>query len=70
MCNQVDETVKLLPCPFCGGKAENGYYHAYSCDSSFDAIVCTECGVYVSEPENNYKAYKVWNKRASIKMGD
>ncbi|WAX23062.1 Lar family restriction alleviation protein [Vibrio phage 13VT501A] len=53
---------QLKPCPFCGGEVYHGEYSAYSCDSSFDAIVCDECGVYFdSQNESNKDASDRWN---------
>lgn len=66
------DTVKHTPlscCPFCGGKAEDGYYEAFSTDSSFDYIGCDGCGVMI--PYNRYHdgsretSIAAWNSRFS-----
>lgn len=38
---------KLCRCPICGGKADYGYYDAYSCDSSFEWIGCADCNLII-----------------------
>ena len=64
-------STELKPCPFCGGLATEGEYDAYSCDSSFEAIVCETCDVYLSlgtysgmyGTEAWGEARKEWNTR-------
>lgn len=53
---------KLLPCPFCGGKAETDYafydYNDYG-------VHCVECGAYVCTVKDDpQEAIKAWNRRA------
>lgn len=59
---------KLKPCPFCGGKAElHGGYSAYSCDSSFEAIECQNCGAWGWPYEDDasiFESASHWNSRA------
>jgi Lar family restriction alleviation protein len=56
----------LKPCPFCGGKAEDGYYDAYSADSSFDYIGCTDCKAMIEYDDRGHaraEAIVAWNTR-------
>ena len=67
---------KLLPCPFCGGKAELMTH--YDLDPDIEIVACTKCGArgpeYVHDGEmlivNPGLAVVTWNKRAEIKDGD
>ena len=54
--------LKLLPCPFCGGKAEwSG--PTRTCDFG-EAIQCTQCGINTGPLEHNdKKSIKIWNRR-------
>jgi Lar family restriction alleviation protein len=63
------ETLELLPCPFCGGRAK-----LFQSDSRFDhapTVECQNCGAKVSgqgfEPQ---KAQSNWNRRASSSPPD
>lgn len=52
---------ELLPCPFCGGKAE----HEVWSDHNFSRITCDDCGLerdYLANPD---EAYTWWNTRAA-----
>ncbi len=52
-------TVKLLPCPFCGGKAE-----FRSGSSTTPYIRCKECGGRTKSSRNRANLIAAWNRRA------
>jgi Lar family restriction alleviation protein len=62
--NNIDE---LLPCPFCGGKAHEGYEEAYSVDSSYEYVGCSKCTarILVWKRFGIDHAKSEWNKRIS-----
>lgn len=51
----------LLPCPFCGGEAAFGVHEAYSTDSSFDCVRCTECTALTFDHDAD-----AWNRRSDL----
>ena len=51
---------KLLPCPFCGGKAE-----FRSGSSTTPYIRCRECGGRTKSSRNRANLIAAWNTRAS-----
>ena len=53
-------TVKLLPCPFCGGKAE-----FRSGSSTTPYIRCKECGGRTKSSRNRANLIAAWNRRVS-----
>ena len=67
----------LKPCPFCGGEADDDYYHAEIYNGpGAGRVTCVECGVYIeagSAPWNADRVEKLaaraeaivaWNTRA------
>ena len=56
---------KLLPCPFCDGKAFNDVWFPDD-NISFPCISCSECGIYISGP-TYAEAKKAWNTRVKAK---
>lgn len=63
-----DET--LLPCPFCGGKAEFDYD-----DDGLNWISCSTCGVstdtaYHTDVDARETLRDVWNTRAALQSGN
>lgn len=61
----MSDTEKLLPCPFCGGKADiyvegkiilDRYKKCYS-------VYCKDCCCTTQYEENKQDAIKDWNKR-------
>lgn len=51
---------KLMPCPFCGGRAEvhkNLFSQTYS-------VECKKCTAKVTGCETSGKAFEMWNRRA------
>ena len=61
-------TSKLLPCPFCGGKAKYASYRT-SEDSEACQVSCGSCDARTNEFEDAYApsedAFDAWNRRAS-----
>lgn len=55
----LDKPVKLLPCPFCGGKAE-----FRSGSSTTPYIRCRECGGRTKSSRNRANLIAAWNRRA------
>ena len=59
---------KLLPCPFCGGKAKLSSYRT-SEDSEGCSVHCKQCEVRTTEFEDAYaptgNAADAWNRRAT-----
>lgn len=50
---------ELLPCPFCGGEAEEKHR------PNFNAVKCTTCHATVPQSDVGYgDARKLWNRRA------
>ena len=58
----MDETIKLKPCPFCGGKAEIVYGY---CDYNVYQVACSdlECHAMVGWEDAPEEAAKIWNMR-------
>ena len=67
----------LKVCPFCGGEAKDDHYSAYSLDSSFDYIGCSDCGAMIEYEGKRWNAHEskwdhsgrdeaiaAWNRRA------
>lgn len=52
---------ELLPCPFCGGKAE---LHGINNSNPF-IVYCTNCGVEMGNEKDflTYQAIDAWNTR-------
>jgi hypothetical protein len=50
----------LLPCPFCGGKAEHD-----TDDLGCHGIRCMDCTIYLGAYSTKNRAAQVWNKRPS-----
>ena len=57
----VDPVAELLPCPFCGGKAEPGLSIVVDCEVG---ITCAGCGASVTDHDGDEgKAMAAWNRR-------
>lgn len=56
----------LLPCPFCGGKAD------YNNDGGrWDQVICGSCGCRGCEyPDSREKAAAAWNRRSPLPQGE
>lgn len=55
--------VKALPCKLCGGHLTTLYYDAFSCDSSFEYVGCSDCDVsFVNQEEITPDVIERWNK--------
>lgn len=53
----------LLPCPFCGGKAETGFEDSYNGGH----VQCSDCGAVGPVWSNDVgKAVEAWNRRAAF----
>ena len=50
--------IVLLPCPFCGGKAEmeQNWFHE-------DFVFCIACGAMTLARKTREEAAKIWNTR-------
>jgi Restriction alleviation protein Lar len=58
----------LKPCPHCGSEAIDGYHEAYSVDSSYDYIGCSNqsaCGSQIPYSRRSGPRYAIaaWNQR-------
>lgn len=53
---------ELLPCPFCGSKAEVVETHPVSTKSVL--VRCQECGAFVTAFSTRDEAIDAWNRRA------
>lgn len=65
------DTIKLLPCPFCGGEPTVSDYQDESLWShnivTKTRIGCNECDVsFETEPGYEFEAPEAWNRRASL----
>lgn len=59
--------LKLLPCPFCGGKAELSEFEATENHYLFE-VFCTECGAEMTDTyQTMVDAITAWNRRPDIK---
>lgn len=66
----MSESAKLLPCPFCGGKAK---IHAAVVETEKGDVIysgkagihCTECHVETRLYKNAKEAAQKWNRRIS-----
>jgi Lar family restriction alleviation protein len=63
--NQPNTAPELLPCPFCGGFAEQGY----SPDNHWAVVSCQQCRtsgkVFLTDDNGVSKAINHWNTRAT-----
>ena len=59
-------TIKLKPCPFCGGEA---YYwtHKYANGTTYHFVGCLECAVRTANMTEKQDAVDCWNRRAEDK---
>jgi hypothetical protein len=62
----MSDAAKLLPCPFCGSKAEIASYPSCDCcGKTWNACVeCTKCSAEVSHFDTDAEAVHAWNTRA------
>ena len=52
--------IKLLPCPFCGGKAEFDDIH----NPAVNKIICTKCGMHTGLHLTSKRGVaQIWNTR-------
>lgn len=64
------ETIKLLPCPYCGGKAEYKFYgNSTEC---WESVICTRCGgeMGLKFGEALGTTIEKWNSRMISNMSD
>ena len=54
-----DETT-LLPCPFCGGKAET--FNPFNVDGTW-CVLCSECAAATGFEQTEAEAIAAWNSR-------
>lgn len=66
----MNEELKLLPCPFCGGKAEmehmhedNGCPEVYYREWNYYIVKCRNCGASSGYCFNEKIATNEWNSR-------
>ncbi len=59
---------KLLPCPFCGGSADE---EVIIDGSDLSKVYCTnpDCGAEISYEKNLLRVRKLWNRRQKIVEG-
>lgn len=60
MVNMSTDTIKLLPCPFCGGEAmaiENNFY------TDIHSVMCRNCFAESDRYHTQKEAIKQWNTR-------
>jgi Lar family restriction alleviation protein len=57
---------KLLPCPFCGGKAKLKTYY----ENIDHSIYCEDCSMGCDEYKSNKEAIAAWNKRTVPRCGE
>lgn len=59
---------KLLPCPFCNGKAE---LVSYGLTGRLEVVQCSDCGARTRVFDPNVKrgesAIEAWNRRVPVK---
>ena len=59
----MSNTMKLLPCPFCGGEAEliiNPFYQR-------KAVKCKKCYASIGMFDSAEQAIEAWNRRVPVK---
>lgn len=63
---KVDENVKLLPCPFCGGKAYLTGIFIPTVDGEINAyqVGCKKCGIDFTQDWDYDRIVEKWNRRA------
>lgn len=54
---------KLLPCPFCGGKAE---IERMGTGRQSCQVACTDCGARHEGPDEDEQSGDSWNRRAAL----
>ena len=71
-------TEQLKNCPFCGAAAHFSHREAYSVDSSFDYVGCTECEAMMPGEMRSWNSMTrewmdhtaemtaAWNRRAEV----
>jgi Lar family restriction alleviation protein len=59
----VSQPSELLPCPFCGGKA-NGFHRRKNWEDAY-MVSCLNCGIDTPKLKTQELAKELWNKRAS-----
>ena len=53
---------KLLPCPFCGGRAH--HYSRQQTWTNTDCVICEGCGATLVRNERAKDEIAAWNRRA------
>lgn len=60
----MDDTKKLKPCPFCGGRAElTKFRQTWSVGCARDILKCP-CKPWTGSQWTEEKAIEIWNRRA------
>lgn len=59
------DTTKLLPCPFCGGKAELNTWGNDRDGCHVAKVICDSCSASADSFETQDQAIAAWNRRAS-----
>lgn len=59
------DTTKLLPCPFCGGKAELNTWGNDRDGCHVAKVICDSCSASADSFETQDQAITAWNRRAS-----
>lgn len=58
---------RLLPCPFCGGKAELTKATFADGTIRYWTVKCTECKIFGKRRVDSREAMRLWNCRAEDK---
>lgn len=61
--DKMNDTEKLLPCPFCGGEAELNIKKGFNREIVFVFVGCSNCQSSTRTYSTEAGAVEAWNKR-------